>query len=72
MPWCEPCEHYWAPSAMTPEGRCPDCGAVLEPPEPVGADDADAADERAPWHFKLLVVMLVAYLVYRGYDMILG
>jgi len=71
MPWCEACEHYWAPSAMTPDGACPDCGADLEAPEPVGTDAA-AADERAPWHFKLLIVMLVAYLVYRGYDMIVG
>lgn len=75
MPWCESCEHYWAPSAMTPEGECPDCGADLETPEPVapdGADDVDDVDERTPWHFKLLIVMLVVYLVYRGYDMILG
>ena len=68
MPWCEDCEKYWAPSAMTPEGECPDCGADLEAPEPVGAA-SDGDDERAPWHFKLLIVMLVVYLVYRGYEM---
>ena len=67
MPWCEDCEKYWAPSAMTPEGECPDCGADLEAPEPVGATDGD--EEGAPWHFKLLIVMLVVYLVYRGYEM---
>jgi hypothetical protein len=67
MPWCEGCERYWAPSAMTPDGECPDCGADLESPEPVA--DAES-DEGAPWHFKLLVVMLVVYLVYRGYDML--
>jgi hypothetical protein len=67
MPWCEDCERYWAPSAMTPEGECPDCGADLEAPDP----DRDGAtdDEGAPWHFKLLIVMLVVYLVYRGYEM---
>ena len=67
MPWCEDCEKYWAPSAMTPEGECPDCGADLEAPEKVGAPDGD--EEGAPWHFKLLIVMLVVYLVYRGYEM---
>ena len=67
MPWCEDCEKYWAPSAMTPEGECPDCGADLEKPEPVGADGQD--EEGAPWHFKLLIVLLVVYLVYRGYEM---
>jgi hypothetical protein len=66
MPWCDDCEKYWAPSAMTPEGECPNCGADLEAPEKVGAADDD---EGAPWHFKLLVVMLVVYLVYRGYEM---
>ena len=68
MPWCEDCEKYWAPSAMTPEGECPDCGADLDAPEPVGAGTR-TDDEGAPWHFKLLVVMLVVYLVYRGYEM---
>jgi len=68
MPWCEDCEHYWAPSAMTPDGRCPDCGAELETPQ-LTRDEA-AEDEKAPWHFKLLVVMVVVYLVYRGYEML--
>ena len=69
MPWCEPCQHYYAPSAMTPEGRCPDCGADLEAPEHRGVEHETDEDTGAPWHFKLLVVMLVAYLVYRGYEM---
>ena len=34
MPWCDDCEKYWAPSAMTPEGACPTCGADLETPAP--------------------------------------
>jgi hypothetical protein len=70
MPWCEDCEHYWAPSAMTPDGKCPDCGAELE--APAGGDGEPEAEEGAPWHFKLLVVMLVAYLVWRGYEMFLA
>jgi hypothetical protein len=76
MPWCEDCERYWAPSAMTPEGRCPTCGADLEAPEHAdhaeGADAEDTVDEKAPWHFKLLVVLLVVYLVYRGYEMFIA
>ena len=67
MPWCEDCEKYWAPSAMTPEGECPDCGADLDAPDPAATEPSD--EERAPWHFKLLIVMLVVYLVYRGYEM---
>jgi hypothetical protein len=81
MPWCEDCERYWAPSAMTPEGTCPTCGADLEAPQHPdhapgadggGADGVDEAEEKAPWHFKLLVVLLVAYLIYRGYEMFLA
>jgi len=75
MPWCDDCERYWAPSAMTPEGTCPTCGASLDAPDHPDHDEGDedrGADERAPWHFKLLVVLLVAYLVYRGYEMFIA
>jgi hypothetical protein len=65
MPWCDDCQKYWAPSAMTPEGACPTCGRDVETPEPRAA----AADEKAPWHFKLVVVALVAYLGWRFYEM---
>ena len=44
MPWCEDCAKYWAPSAMTPDGACPTCGADLEAPERVG--DAAATPTR--------------------------
>ena len=37
-------------------GQCPTCGRVI------------AAPPRAPWHFKLLVVALVAYLAFRGFQ----
>jgi hypothetical protein len=65
MPWCDECAKYWAPSAMTPEGACPRCGRDLDVPEPRSAPVTD--EERAPWHFKLMVVALVVYLVYRFY-----
>ena len=66
MPWCDDCEKYWAPSAITPEGACPTCGADLEAPEPA---TVDGVDEKAPWHFKLLVVAVVVYLGYRFFEM---
>jgi hypothetical protein len=69
MPWCDDCQKYWAPSAMTPEGQCPTCGHVLDAPE--RASD-DATDEKAPWHFKLLVVALVVYLGWRFFEMFLA
>jgi len=70
MPWCDDCAKYWAPSTMTPEGACPTCGRELETPST--DDQVDRGDERAPWHFKLLVVALVVYLVWRFYQMFMG
>ena len=65
MPWCEQCAKYMAPSAMRPDGTCPTCGGDVEPPVRELEGDEVADDERAPWHFKLLVVMTVVYLVWR-------
>jgi hypothetical protein len=79
MPYCEDCAKYWAPSAMDDDGACPTCHRVLEQPKPASTitarnldlkklaagADGDVADERAPWHFKLLMVMLVVYLGWR-------
>jgi len=61
MPWCEECAKYMAPSAMNDDGTCPTCGKPVEAPAPPDEEE----DEGAPWHFKLLVVALVAYLVWR-------
>ena len=68
MPWCDDCAKYWAPSAMTPEGDLPD---VRRRPRDAGdlAGSARPSDEKAPWHFKLLVVALVVYLGYRFFEM---
>ncbi len=78
MPWCEPCQHYYAPSAMTPDGHCPRCGTDLLAPDPevaeggAGADAAERKDERVPWHFKLMVVLLVIYLGWRFVQLVTG
>jgi hypothetical protein len=64
MPWCEECAKYMAPSAMNDDGTCPTCGAECEAPT------STDGDEKAPWHFKLLVVATVAYLVWRLVDLV--
>jgi hypothetical protein len=71
MPWCEDCSKYWTPSSVNDDGTCPRCGADLETTPPAD-DGVDAADEKAPWHFKLMVVALVTYLVWRFGTMIFG
>lgn len=72
MPWCEECAHYFTPSAMNPDGTCPQCGAKLEDQRPITsrpakgpADGESDEDTKAPWHFKLMIVLLVLYLIWR-------
>jgi len=63
MPWCEECSKYLTPNSMTDEGNCPRCGAHI-------ADSVQAVgdEEKAPWHFKLLVAGVVIYLGWRIVD----
>ena len=75
MPWCEECAKYWTPSAMNEDGTCPSCGRVVEAQQATAkninvkklarGDDSDDAEARTPWHFKLLMVLLALYLVWR-------
>jgi hypothetical protein len=79
VPWCEDCAKYWAPSAMQEDGTCPTCGRSLErtkAEQPITAKninlrkiaagaDGDESDMKAPWHFKLLMVLLALYLTWR-------
>lgn len=72
MPWCEPCSRYFAPSSLTTQGKCPVCGRAIESPTPRNSSTAPTlrelskmSGEKAPWHFKLLMTMLVLYLGWR-------
>lgn len=80
MPWCEPCARYFAPSAMSEDGTCPECKGEVETPNLSGTVTADnldlkklagVEDEKLPWHFKLLVVLLFLYLGWRVVDIFL-
>ncbi|MFM2070931.1 MAG: hypothetical protein RLZZ623_1194 [Actinomycetota bacterium] len=79
MPFCEDCAKYWTPSAMNDDGSCPTCGRVVEAPavqstvtaknidlkQLAVGKDGDPDDAGAPWHFKLLMVVLAVYLGWR-------
>ena len=75
MPWCEECAKYWAPSAMHEDCTCPVCGGSVAAQQPITARNVNVRklaageggddDEKAPWHFKLLMVLLAAYLGWR-------
>ena len=66
MPWCEECSKYLTPTGLREDGTCPTCG------RPVGEAEQRAsevvAEEGTPWHFKLLVAALIAYLGWRFVD----
>jgi hypothetical protein len=66
---------------MNEDGTCPTCGQKVKAQEPITAknidlkklaagEDGDPDDMKAPWHFKLLMVLLTVYLVWRFYEMI--
>lgn len=63
MPWCEECAKYYTPNSVNEDGSCRACGALIQAPD--GSEEVGNADEKAPWHFKLMVVMVVAYLGWR-------
>ncbi|HEV2071012.1 MAG TPA: hypothetical protein VGR26_14580 [Acidimicrobiales bacterium] len=63
MPWCDDCRRFWTTDAVSGDGTCPSCGAAL--PEPRAGGDVGA-----PWHFKLLLVAVVAYLGWRAVELI--
>ena len=71
MPWCETCSRYFTPNSVKNDGSCPTCGDTLQLPAHADADDnVDTSDERAPWHFKLMIVAVIGYLGWRIVDLV--
>ncbi|PIE31558.1 MAG: hypothetical protein CSA55_05445 [Ilumatobacter coccineus] len=68
MPWCEHCSKYRTPSSLNADGTCPTCGAQVGEVEERAASELEQTS--APWHFKLLIVLLVIYLTYRFFQMV--
>ncbi|CAN5513532.1 hypothetical protein BH20ACT2_BH20ACT2_17190 [soil metagenome] len=72
MPWCDGCSRFYNPNSVAAVGECPDCGRPLTPARPVataehgGKADGEPGAAKAPWHFWLLVVAVVAYLGWRA------
>jgi hypothetical protein len=67
---------------MTDDGKCPQCGLIAQIPDAHGRvtaknldlkalarGDGEEGDEKAPWHFKLLLGGLVLYLSWRVVDL---
>ena len=60
MPWCDTCDEYRAPTALTTEGCCAACDSTVDK-----TDLKNPAPTKAPWHFWVMVVALVLYLGWR-------
>lgn len=63
MPWCDACDRFLTVDAVDGRIDCPHCGAAL-------AEPSDPTDQVAPWHFKLLIVAVVAYLGWRAIQLL--
>jgi phage FluMu protein Com len=70
--WCDHCnrliESDSAQSGADDVRRCPHCGEVLDSSDAADHVAHDAEDEgppKAPWHFKVLLVGTILYLIYR-------
>jgi hypothetical protein len=61
MPWCETCSRFLNPNTLEADGTCPTCGRQVAEP----ANERAATRQKAPWHFKLLVLATVIYLGWR-------
>ncbi len=81
MPWCDDCSKFWNQPDMGAGGTCPSCGRVLVAPAGGGGEaGAPAPTEHgtttltkakgAPWHFKLMVLGVTVYMIYRIYWLI--
>jgi len=74
MPYCDACDRNWTPTSMRADGTCPTCGQELELAKPLPAAaaaavepaDGEARHAGAPWHFKVLLLVLVIYLAWRA------
>ncbi len=60
MPYCDNCDRFLNPNTLRDGGTCPTCEKVVED------TGAVKAPTKAPWHFKLLVASVAAYLGWRA------
>lgn len=60
MPWCDTCDEYRAPTALTATGACAVCDSKVDV-----EDLRNPATTKAPWHFWVMIAALVVYLGWR-------
>ncbi len=65
MPYCNDCDRFYNPNTLDERGDCPSGHHVADPGAPAGEDTPSV-----PWHFKLMLVILVIYLSWRFVQLI--
>lgn len=63
MPFCAACDRFYNPNTLDDAGECPEGHHVADPGD-------QPAVPTVPWHFKLMVVALIAYLSWRFVDVL--
>lgn len=58
MPFCADCDRFYNPNTLSAGGDCPGGHHVADP-------HAGEPAAEVPWHFKLMVVLVVLYLGWR-------
>jgi len=58
VPFCEACDRFYNPNTLDQEGDCPEGHHVADPTEVEPLPPV-------PWHFKLMLGLLLAYLGWR-------
>lgn len=58
MPFCAACDRFYNPNTLDADGDCPEGHHVADP-----GDQPTAP--KVPWHFIVMVVLLIAYLGWR-------
>ena len=56
VPWCESCSTFSEVSELGEDGACPGCGTVL------------VKKRTIPWHFKVVIVVTIGYVIFRCYQ----
>jgi hypothetical protein len=61
VPFCPECDRFYNPNTLTETGDCPDGHHVADPSDPAQAEPPAPV----PWHFKVMLTLLVLYLTWR-------
>jgi hypothetical protein len=58
VPYCDGCDRFYNPNTLDPAGDCPEGHHVADP-------SVEEEPPPVPWHFKVMLALLVAYLLWR-------